>query len=297
MPHEATITAKGFRHDLRHTTRSLRTAKSVKDALAVRGNTNINDALAAKHKGCTDGSHEGKLPPWEQALPVFASGGNWSLYYDGGKWIIPVSFPPGTPPRLVALFTPDFRSGDIYAKSNRNNHAPLYPLAYPLDELLMINLLSKAHGVVFHACGINQVDSGSIFAGISGAGKSTMANLWKRQNDVTLLSDDRVIVRKREGRFMVYGTPWHGDACAAAPDAAPLERIFIIRHAPENNITLLKPAEAASRLLVRSFPTFWDAEGMASTLEFLDELTRTVPCYDLGFVPDGSVVDFVRCIT
>jgi len=49
-------------------------------------------------------------------------------------------------------------------------------------------------------------------------------------------------------------------------------------------------------LLVRCFPPLWDAEGMRFTLDFCAHLVGEVPCYELGFVPDGSVVDFVRCV-
>jgi len=77
----------------------------------------------------------------------------------------------------------------------------------------------------------------------------------------------------------------------------PLERVFIIQHADENRAVPLIPLDATSRLLVRSFPTFWDQKGMTFTLEFLSQLSQAVPCYELGFVPDESVVDFVRCPT
>jgi hypothetical protein len=111
-----------------------------------------------------------------------------------------------------------------------------------------------------------------------------------------LLSDDRIVVRRREGRFWAYGTPWCGDVQVASPAAFPLERIFVIRHAPANGAARLRPAEAAQSLLARSFLPFWDAPGMAFTLAFLDELVQAVPCYDYGFVPDRSAVDFVRCM-
>jgi len=77
---------------------------------------------------------------------------------------------------------------------------------------------------------------------------------------------------------------------------APLERIFVIQHAEENQATALSPMEAVSRLLVASFPPFWDAEGMGFAVEFLTRLVDTVPCYQLGFSPDEDVVAFIRCI-
>jgi hypothetical protein len=160
----------------------------------------------------------------------------------------------------------------------------------------MIGLLCKGRGVLLHACGVAHDGQGLVFAGTSGAGKSTLARLWADQKDVEVLSDDRVIVREQGGRFMVYGTPFHGDARLASPEGVPLERIYLIDHAPKNRLAPLDPLDAASRLLVRSFPTFWDAEGMAFTTGLLGKLAQRVPCHELGFAPDGRIVDFVRCL-
>jgi hypothetical protein len=245
-------------------------------------------------------THYGRLPDAELGRKVFDADGIWVLYRDQQqeRWGISLHLPTrSATPCRVAIFEHDFCAGDIYLQNDGpRHHRSLSPLGHPLDQVLMVHLLSRGRGVLLHACGVGRDGRGIIFVGVSGAGKSTLANLWRGQKDVTLLSDDRVIVRERGGRFWAYGTPWHGDARAASPEGAPLDQIFIIRHAAENSAARLAPADASSRLLARSFPTFWDAPGMAFTLEFLEKLSRTVPCYDLGFVPDASVVDFVRCL-
>jgi hypothetical protein len=160
----------------------------------------------------------------------------------------------------------------------------------------MVNLLSRGRGVLLHAMGVSDRGRGLLFAGTSGAGKSTMAGLWRNREGATPLSDDRVIVRRNNGGFWIYGTPWQSDARVAYPHSAPLKQIFIIHHHSPNNRTLpLDPASAASKLLARSFPTFWDADGMAFTVDFLGQLAQSVPCNELGFVPSPDIVDFVRC--
>ena len=192
-------------------------------------------------------------------------------------------------------FSRDFCRGEIYVRRPGQGYL-YYPLDYPLDELLLINLLSKGRGVLVHAFAVDDNGRGIVFAGTSGAGKSTLATLWEKQEGVTLLSDDRVILRMRQGRLWIYGTPWHGDARAASPEGVPLEQIYLIKHAGKNQAIPLNPLDAVSCLLVRSFPTFWDAEGMDSTLEFLEQVSYSVPCHELGFVPDDRVIDFVRSI-
>ncbi|MGB3905131.1 MAG: hypothetical protein WBB22_09425 [Anaerolineae bacterium] len=227
---------------------------------------------------------------------VFDSGGPWSLYHNQEGWTIGLRSPGSSPhPYQIAILEPDFRSGDIYMKAGPLDDELLpFPLRHPLAEVLMVNLLSLGRGVLVHAYGVNDRGRALIFAGSSGAGKSTMAELWKDEEGTSILSDDRIIVREEEGRFWAYGTPWHGDARLCSPESVPLEAIFFIRHDEENSVVPLEARKAVSSLLVRSFPTFWNAGGMAFTLDFLSRMSQEVPCYDLGFAPDKRIVQLVR---
>ena len=89
------------------------------------------------------------------------------------------------------------------------------PFAGPSLELLMITHLARRDGVILHGCGISIDGRGIVFAGESGAGKSTLSRLWAQKEGIEILSDDRVIVRRQNGSFYLYGTPWHGDAAFA----------------------------------------------------------------------------------
>jgi serine kinase of HPr protein (carbohydrate metabolism regulator) len=93
-------------------------------------------------------------------------------------------------------------------------------------ELLMVNYLAQERGVIIHGCGIEKNGKGILFVGESGAGKSTLAKLWDQEDGVDVLSDDRIIVRKKGEQFWMYGTPWHGDAKFASPETVRLERIL-----------------------------------------------------------------------
>ncbi len=70
-------------------------------------------------------------------------------------------------------------------------------LDYPLDELLIMHRLTQEKAIELHGCGIVRADGiGNLFVGHSGAGKSTTTRLWTVREDVEVLSDDRIIVRR-----------------------------------------------------------------------------------------------------
>ena len=121
-----------------------------------------------------------------------------------------------------------------------------------------------------------------------------MARMWRDGTVETILSDDCIILRLEYGCWMIYGTPWHSDVREAAPTGVPLEKILFIEHGSENIATGEYGMSAASDLLTHLYAPFWNAESLARTLEVVEGVVLEIPCYQLGFVPDESVIDFVR---
>ena len=268
---------------------------------------------------------------------LFDSGSTWRLYEGIGSefqfdFITPVF---GDQPykRLTADAT--FRRATL--KMNEDCFAGAYynaaPLDYPLDELLIMHRLTQEKAIELHGTGIvcsNGV--ANLFVGHSGAGKSTTTRLWTDIEDVEVLSDDRIIVRRDEDvatadgrtdgsgknvgilrlhersaspithsaqndkkyKMRMYGTPWHGEAMFASPNSAPLTRIFVLEHGHGNVITRLSPSQAVAELFARSFVPFHRHEYVDSALVFLEELVDSVPVYRYSFEPDQRAVDKIR---
>ncbi len=254
--------------------------------------------------------HFGDLPALRYEEKLFdctEAGGLWTLYRSSGKYQITCTSPAAGPlPYQVIVVDADFTCGELYRRPAPNPYLKpdnlpkvsddglsfVDPTSYPTDELLIVNLLARGRGVNLHGCGVDLAGKGVLFSGVSGAGKSTIANLWKSRN-VKVLSDDRLILRKQAGSFWIYGTPWHGDALASLPEKAQLRVIYFLKQARENKFLRLSAKEAATRLMVRCFPTFYFKEGMEYTLGFITEITQEVPCYELQFTPDQGVIDEV----
>jgi len=249
--------------------------------------------------------HYGDLPSMyleDKLFDVSESGGVWTLYRSKENYELTLTSPVfGPEPYRLAVFDTDFSHGDLYIRSHvvyeevKRENGELSccdPVEYPLDEVIFVNLLSRGRGVDLHACGVKTGDKGIIFSGVSGAGKSTIAELWKKK-EVDLLSDDRIIVRRTDDHLMMYGTPWHGDAGVSLPEKAPLKAVYFLEQSEENRAVPLQAADAAFRLMVRSFPTYYSREGMEFTLGLVSEIAQEVPCYALQFTPDERAIDTV----
>jgi hypothetical protein len=239
--------------------------------------------------------HHGHAPRMGRIEKIFDSGSTWAFYRSNGRYILQNrTLESGSPPNVFAVLQQDLKKGDIYiTHTSFEYHLPPDPLGHPLNQILMILLLSLDKGMIFHACGIDYRGSGYLFLGNSGDGKSTMAKIWFERN-VTVLNDDRIVVREKNGAFWMYGTPWHGDFRELSPNGLPIQKIFFLRRGEENRVALKNGAEAVAMLLVRSFPPLWDSKGMAYVTDLCHRLVSKIPCYELSFEPDTRIVDFVR---
>jgi hypothetical protein len=237
--------------------------------------------------------HRG-IPETKPGEKVFDSPPIWSLYHKNGTLTIRIfdAFPDL---KRALVLTGHFKRADLYCADGCGRFCN--PFYGPTMELLMVNYLAQGWGAIIHSCGIARSRSGILFVGESGAGKSTMAKMWSEENGVDVLSDDRIIVRKKNHCFWMYGTPWHGDASFVSPRGVTLERIFFLRHGQENSMKEIKGIDPVSRLITCSFLPHWDPQGMAFSMDFFTDLVAHVPCYEFTFKPDRSVIEVVMEIT
>jgi hypothetical protein len=238
--------------------------------------------------------HCGWFPEMVDGQLAFETGADWRLFQMDDRWVIR-KHSANQDPCQIGIFAKDFRSGEIYVAPSLTSPGDfIFPLAESMGAVYLYHLMASGLGVMFHAVGVIDHGQGYLFAAYGGGGKTTTARLWQGRPDVHVLNDDKVIVRKVDGQFRMYGTPWHGQGGMALAEDAPLKRVFILKQAPENSITHLPAVQASALLLARAFSPLWNAASTAYTLQFLDELCQAVPCQELGFLPDSSAVDFVR---
>lgn len=235
--------------------------------------------------------------PLPGARPCFTSGGLWAAYTQPTGTQFYFSTPAlGTSPYKAAWFDPSFSRGHIILnRTLLRTDDDIFPLEYPIDELAMMHRLALGEGVELHALGLADHDgSGYLFVGHSGAGKSTTARLWMAEHRVRLLSDDRIILRKHDGNFWMYGTPWHGDAGVASQGRALLSSIFLLQQFPRNELAPLPQPQAAAELFARAFVPHYLGDGIDFTLGFLKSLAQSIPCSTFRFTPTKSAVEAIR---
>ncbi|MCK9594973.1 MAG: hypothetical protein PHH68_08045 [Candidatus Omnitrophica bacterium] len=204
---------------------------------------------------------------------------------------------------LAAYINKEFDKVKVYipARAEWGFRWHITDLIYDFLQVLLINYFAvRKNGIFTHAAGMRDIDGkGLVFAGESGCGKSTTVRIWNRYSRAMLLNDDRVIIRKKDGGFFIYGSPWHGafsDYLESKMERALLSRIFFIHHSRVNTARRVGFEQAFSLLYPAIFPVFWDPRILGNIISFCCELAKNTECVLMGFAKDKRIIDFVRRI-
>ena len=170
---------------------------------------------------------------------------------------------------------------------NEKQKMPDYPEPF-LEGLVVFRklcdyALEKADGIIFHCSAIMVDGEAYLFTAPSGTGKSTHARLWREMlNDkAVMINDDKPIVRKVDGEFYVYGTPWKGKHELGTNQRAKIKAICKIYQAKENKIERIDAGEMILTILNQTVrPT--EENKFDKLLVLLDGLLKSVGLYSLG---------------
>lgn len=228
---------------------------------------------------------------------------NGSLFYDSGlNWrihggerapLFECYHPPSSRVVALAASTESFRRYDVlfdegtlrWLNETSGTPAP-HPvpmqLPHPLDQLLVLPVLAGFDGFLVHAAGAVVNGRALVFAGHSGDGKTTLSRMLDREG-VKLLSDERIAIRRQNGVFVAYGTPWPGEGGVVSASSYPLGGVFLLRKGDRHRIEARDKATLAAELLSRSIVPYYFPETTRRILGLLSELCAGVRLAELEF--------------
>ena len=167
---------------------------------------------------------------------------------------------------------------------------------YSVDAVLRILhsiLLATRGGFLLHSASLIRDGKVFLFAGASGAGKTTISRL--APPDVTLLTDEISYVRRQSSGYVAFGTPFAGELAKLGENvSAPISHLYLLAKGQENRIDPVAPAEAARSLLSNVLFFANDDELVQAIFHSAFEFVSRVPVSRLTFVPDVRVWELIQ---
>jgi len=184
-----------------------------------------------------------------------------------------------------AEWEPATRSGRIHQTAN----------PYSIDAVLRIVhtlVLAGQGGFLLHSASAIRNEKAFLFAGVSGAGKTTISRL--APPDATLLTDEISYVRKQGDGYVAFGTPFTGELAKLGENAsAPVAALYLLAQGPENRIEPVKVADAGRGVLANMLFFAEDPAMVQKAFKAACDFVDRVPVYQLTFMPDARVWEMI----
>lgn len=145
------------------------------------------------------------------------------------------------------------------------------------------------NGLMLHASAAALGGRAYLFSGPCGRGKSTHTRLWQQTfgEAVQVFNDDKPALRRLDGRWYAYGTPWCGKDGINLNQKWPLGGICFLEKSQENRIRRLSAAEALPLILAQTTYRL-QPHSMELLLASLDSLLREIPVFLLENRPEEA---------
>ena len=117
-------------------------------------------------------------------------------------------------------------------------------------RIVFSQAILHGEGIGIHASAVAYKGKGYLFLGKSGTGKSTHAALWLQHiAGAEQINDDNPILRVKEGRAYVYGSPWRGKTPCYKDVGYPIGGVVRLEQAPVNEFHRLDGVQAFIALM------------------------------------------------
>lgn len=219
---------------------------------------------------------------------IFKTQTSWIFYYTS-------IFPNDLPQKAIGIMNSDFSSVHIHTTDltgeNYKNGTFKTLTLFNTDQMLFAKLLCDRNGIMVHANGFNINGSGILLAGISGSGKSTLSNiLQKPNNGYEILCDDRMFIRKKDGKFWIFGNWCYGSHPCTSPSAAPLQGFMFLEKGVKNKITEIRDKhKIMPRLLQVIVKPLLDKKAWHRYFLTIEDMMKNIRFYTIEFDLSGDI--------
>lgn len=180
-----------------------------------------------------------------------------------------------------------------YFHPNMDEQIPLDAVRFFSCTGLHSKLLQKG-GLVFHSAYVDWNGKGILFAGPSGVGKSTQANLWKTYADAEIINGDRTLLRKKSEKWYCYGYPCCGSSSVCINRTLPLLAIVLLEHGNANYVEELTMSQKMRLFLSGSEMYLWNMKELDRVHEIAKKLVEEIMIIKLVCRPEKEAVFMLK---
>lgn len=200
-----------------------------------------------------------------------------------------------TPDPAVSFVLNDWKNAEITV----DVHPELYEdAAFTVNWLLSLSGFSTGllyrKCATFHCSYILVENQAILFAGFSGMGKSTQADLWQRYRNAEIINGDRALVFKREDGWYAGGISACGSSKMCKNYTAKIAAVILLEKGPDNQVFPMETVEKYRALLTGMAFHRWGKEEIDVAGNLAMDILTEVPMYRLYNRADEESVEVLE---
>ena len=184
-------------------------------------------------------------------------------------------------------FEGTFNMNTMIGKISCTTHAGLNSFV----RIALSLVLLKKQGFLIHASSLIRHHKGYLFPGKSGAGKTTITRLTP---DSTLLSDEVSLIKKVDGKFRAYGTPFWGELSIGGENTSvSIDDVYFPVQDRKNYVNSISIILGLEKLLPNVIFYLNDLKLEKELFDLCFEFISYVSPYELHFLPEPDFWRFI----
>ena len=140
--------------------------------------------------------------------------------------------------------------------------------------------------VMLHSSYVRVGGGALLFAGASGAGKSTQAALWVKHMGAETVNGDRTVICGEGQGFTAYGSPVAGSSAVFRYGGDWVTALVLPEKSRENEAERISGAEAVRAVFSHATVNSWSQRDTERALDIICGFTDSIPVYRLRCTPD-----------
>lgn len=148
--------------------------------------------------------------------------------------------------------------------------------------------------VTFHCSYILVGNFAILFAGFSGMGKSTQAELWRRYRNAEIINGDRALIFQREDGWYAGGISACGSSKICRNYTAKIAAVILLEKGSDNRVFPMKIAEKYRALLTGMAFHRWKEEEIDTAGNLAMDILSELPMYRLRNRADEESVEVIE---
>ncbi|MDQ0242580.1 hypothetical protein J2S09_000116 [Bacillus fengqiuensis] len=166
-----------------------------------------------------------------------------------------------------------------------------FALKHALHTLYSAFIVHHRWGLLVHSSCVAHNEKAYVFAGQSGAGKSTVARL---SNPRPILSDEATLVKIDDNRITIFDSPFRSELTTPYfHQSCELSSIYLLVQSMDIKTTPIKKSDALLGLMDKIFYWHHDHSETTKLLKMCKQLVEQVPVYKMHFQKNDAFWELI----